>query len=237
VLVERAGTVADHPLLNLPNVDGYVLPQQVDAGLAPNAGAAKTDLLVGVDAMDGVTLGGPPDADAYALQVHQRYGRLADRFLAAFPARSNEEASASNERLAAAIAAWRTFTWARVHTKAGGKAYAYVFSRAPPWSKTAGHAADVPYVFGFPRTAFRVLPWRAKRDLALADEMQGYWTNFAKTGDPNGEGLPAWQPFGTAEAVLNFADSTHMDDVPYRTEFALVEADREELRRPVALSQ
>ena len=28
--------------------------------------------------------------------------------------------------------------------------------------------------------------------------MSSYWANFAKTGDPNGEDLPTWQPY-TAE--------------------------------------
>ena len=36
----------------------------------------------------------------------------------------------------------------------------------------------------------------------------------------NGEGLPTWQPFAAAESVLNFADSTRMEEVPHRAEFA-----------------
>src|SRR5688572_17814156 len=54
MLMERAGIVPEKPLLNLPNVDGYVLPQQVDAGLAAAAPTAKVDLLVGMTAEDSV---------------------------------------------------------------------------------------------------------------------------------------------------------------------------------------
>jgi carboxylesterase type B len=32
-------------------------------------------------------------------------------------------------------------------------------------------------------------------DHALSDQMSSYWANFIATGDPNGKGLPAWQPY------------------------------------------
>ena len=233
-LMKSAGTVADQPLINLPSVDGYVLPQQVDAALGT---ARAIDLMVGVDAQDGVSSGGPRNAEAYAAQIRERYGTLADRFLEAFPGRSDEEAQASDARLASVFAAWRAFTWARIHAQdARGRTFGYVFSRVPPWTKTAAHASDVPYLFGFPRALFYLVPWRTKRDLALADELQRYWTNFAKTGDPNSDGLPTWQPFAVTESVLNFGDSTHMELVPYRADFALVEADRQQLRRRAGLA-
>ena len=35
-------------------------------------------------------------------------------------------------------------------------------------------------------------------DIAVSNAMQGYWTNFARTGDPNGSGLPKWPKFDAA---------------------------------------
>lgn len=50
----------------------------------------------------------------------------------------------------------------------------------------AYHAGDLPYLF--PEKAARLAP--AQRE--LAGQMTAYWTNFARTGSPNGPGLPAW---------------------------------------------
>jgi carboxylesterase type B len=146
------GAASEIPGLNLPNIDGYVLPQEADV-------------------------------------------------------------------------AWRTFTWAQIHAEHGsGRTYGYVFSRVPPWPPfttlhAAGHGAELPYVFGFPpRRVFFVSrwPWKAIRDAGIAEEMQSYWTNFAKTGDPNGNGLPTWAQFGAVGSVVNFSDSTqtHMEVLP-----------------------
>ncbi|HEY2843235.1 MAG TPA: carboxylesterase family protein, partial [Bryobacteraceae bacterium] len=48
----------------------------------------------------------------------------------------------------------------------------------------------------------------AQADRDLSDAMQQYWTNFAKTGDPNGGGLPLWPKFdAAARGYIEFTDS------------------------------
>jgi carboxylesterase type B len=50
------------------------------------------------------------------------------------------------------------------------------------------HSEELPYVFHQLREHDR--PARTPKDEAMTDLMRTYWTNFAKTGDPNGAGLP-----------------------------------------------
>jgi para-nitrobenzyl esterase len=40
----------------------------------------------------------------------------------------------------------------------------------------------------------------------MSELVMSYWTNFAKTGDPNGAGLPAWPAFGKSSEVALFFD-------------------------------
>jgi para-nitrobenzyl esterase len=57
---------------------------------------------------------------------------------------------------------------------------------------------ELPYVFG-------TLSAPGADDTALSDSMQGYWARFARTGDPNGGGAPAWPAFDeTSDKQMNF---------------------------------
>jgi para-nitrobenzyl esterase len=88
---------------------------------------------------------------------------------------------------------WNMWTWARLHAAAGTrKTYYYRFSHTPPGEEGATHGAEMPYVFDHLDLQRR--PWTAE-DRRLAQTIGLYWTNFAKTGDPNDEGLPDWPAF------------------------------------------
>lgn len=83
----------------------------------------------------------------------------------------------------------------------GDTAYAYQFARPLPDDgshpevtarlKGAFHSSDLWYVFKSLKHCWR--PW-TKGDWDLSEQMLRGWSNFVKTGNPNGEGIPAWTP-------------------------------------------
>lgn len=73
-------------------------------------------------------------------------------------------------------------------------AYVYDFLRDLPGDEQgAWHSAELWYMMGTMGRCWR--PWTAG-DYALSARMLDYWCNFMRTGDPNGEGLPKWEPCG-----------------------------------------
>ncbi|KAJ8390080.1 hypothetical protein AAFF_G00110940 [Aldrovandia affinis] len=81
---------------------------------------------------------------------------------------------------------------ADLHARYGSPTYFYAFYHhcqslmKPPWSDAA-HGDEVPYVFGIPMIGpTDLFPCNfSKNDVMLSAVVMTYWTNFAKTGDPN----------------------------------------------------
>ena len=71
--------------------------------------------------------------------------------------------------------------------------YFYYFTRSLPGDDAgAFHSCELWYEFETMDRCWR--PWEPC-DRELCRCLSGYWANFAKTGDPNGEGLPRWEPY------------------------------------------
>jgi para-nitrobenzyl esterase len=84
------------------------------------------------------------------------------------------------------------------HATTGNPAWEYQFDRAAPGREGLGavHGAEVPYVFG---TMDSTAAKYSEVDHNISGLIQQYWTNFAKTGNPNGSGLEAWPAFEEPE--------------------------------------
>jgi para-nitrobenzyl esterase len=104
--------------------------------------------------------------------------------------------------------------WSRLQADQGKQpSYTWFFDRRLPGDDNgAWHSSDLWYWFGTLANCWR--PMQPK-DVLLSEQMVQYLTNFAKTGDPNGAGLPAWKPVQKGQNhVLRLGESeTHMGGV------------------------
>ena len=127
------------------------------------------------------------------------------KVLGDYPAATDAQAQESLFRFTSDYWGWRMWRWADLQMQArSSKPYVYYFVHSPADPATpcsygcnAGHGAEIRYMFDQLDQDPRA--W-SPGDRQLARELVGYWTNFAKTGDPNGEDLGAWPAFDGTKA-------------------------------------
>jgi para-nitrobenzyl esterase len=178
-----------------PVADGATLPgDQYD--LYEAGKFTDTPVLIGTNSDEGALFVRPGVSPAdFEQRIRAGYGPAAQAILKAYPHSTHTEVFKSSKDIFRETAfAWHTWTWARLQSRKGRhQAFVYYFDHHAPSSPDgATHAAEIGYVFGnLRRGGGKPDP----QDVALSDLMSSYWVNFAKTGDPNGPGLPAWPAF------------------------------------------
>jgi para-nitrobenzyl esterase len=95
---------------------------------------------------------------------------------------------------------------ANAFAKADTPAYIYLFSYVPKVMKErfaygAPHASEIPYVFDNLDARWGIDTITPK-DEQVAETMKEYWINFAKMGNPNGDGLPKWPAYSAKSSEL-----------------------------------
>ncbi len=230
-------------------VDGYVIRDFNDVTYAKGQQNDVT-LLVGWNKDEGTAF--PPMATTvanYTAVAQTRFGKSADQFLKVYPATTDAQALEQSYALYRDHYAWSQWEWAKAHNQTGKtKTYLYYWTYTPPWLpgvKTAEqdpatklgayNGSEINYIFG-------TLDLRASQrqytdgDRKLSDLMSSYWVNFAKTGDPNGPGLPTWPAFDekATNPVLYIGAQTQGGPVPNKAGLDFYEALYNALRPPQA---
>ena len=203
------------------DIDGYFFPEDARSIFAEGK-QAHVALLAGwnhdEDNYHAIFGKRDPTAKNFIAFAKATFGDKAPELLKLYPAISDEEAIRSANDLAGdQFIAYSTWKWLEMQLATGqSPVYRYEFDDAPPRAANAGpmtpvgayHSAEIEFVFE--ALPSKNLPWRPG-DYKLSDFMSTYWTNFAKTGDPNNSGLPAalsMEARSPAETSANANSST-----------------------------
>ena len=194
-------------------VDNYVIPEDPAIVFAEGRQHA-VDVLMGANSNEMSFLGGRGGGRGGRGGTGSPGGPEGGRAAEAAPPRPGADGS---DRIF-----WVARQIAEYQRRAGNEAYVYWFSQASPAGGDAPpslpvHAAEVKYVFDnlgeiplYPDSSDAALVAASAGDQQLADVVASYWVNFARSGNPNGEGLPHWP----AHSGLDSVDAAVLDTNP-----------------------
>ncbi len=202
-----------------PIIDGWVIPDDQ----YKLYGAKKYNdvpILVGYNSDEGASFSPPKTPEDYINGVKHRYGKFADDLIKAYPVGTSNVPKTARDLARDAAFGWQTWIWARLHAKMGKtKAYYYYFDQhpdfpadSPRFGYGSPHGQDVGFVFQHlnPNSQNATVT-----DQQVSEVMATYWTNFAKYGHPNGNGVPNWPAFSDANPVVMYFNQTaHTGPVP-----------------------
>jgi len=188
---------------------------------APASPAAAGAARAGGAGRGGGRGGGSPDTlAAYLAWARRTLGSNADAFLKLYPAATDADARQAYHDANRDFNFAGHRTWAKLQTTTGKQpAFMYMFSHIPPFKEGNGnsptplrgavHFSDM--VFAFNNLRMWDYDW-TDTDRKVADAMTTYWTNFAKTLNPNGGGLPNWTAYDPkSESWMNIGDALRME--------------------------
>ncbi len=194
-----------------PVIEPYVLPLSPYEAFASGL-QNDVPLLIGSNADEARAIVDVTHdtAATFDSDLERSVGKLPAALVAAYPHATDEEARQAQLGLERDLRfGWDMWAWARLQAGTGKSPVFYYSFRQPPpfpagsvyagWG--ASHFAELWYVFDHLDQS----PWNwTAADRKLAEEISNYWVNFARSGDPNGRGLPSWPAFNNAGSKVRY---------------------------------
>ena len=148
----------------------------------------------------------------YEQRVRGLFKEYADEVLALLPASTDEEADRNwADIFSAAYFTYPHYCLTRLAAANGIPVYEYWFTkdngRLGTW-----HSGEEVYLYGNIPDNSRLF---GARDYGLSDQMVGYYVNFIRTGDPNGEGLPRWETAADGKTVQELGETVAPAEDPF----------------------
>jgi para-nitrobenzyl esterase len=202
-------------------VDGWVVPEQPSKIFAEGK-QVHIPVLVGSNANEATVFGrGPATVSDYRKYLQADSGVFADQEFRAWPAASDADVPRQYLMLQSDTFAYGAWSMAISMTRASQPAYLYLFT----WTES-GQRAELGAYHGeelaFLDNSFPSNWGTSEDDEAFGTIIRRYWSQFAKTGDPNDRGLPLWPTFGSnAAQVLHLGQSVYLD--PTNSKFAVLQ--------------
>jgi para-nitrobenzyl esterase len=180
-----------------PTKDGILVNEDIASGFKAGR-QSRIPLIIGTNENE-TTSGAEPDIN----EELGLAGDTVDELRRLYP-----KASSNPSELAARLYTDRVFTeparfFARSHAATGSPTFRYRFSYVPEAQRLdsdGGHGRELQFVFGAEGVPGAGV--FTHRDREVSNLLRAYWTNFAKTGDPNGSGLPLWETSSSRERLL-----------------------------------
>ena len=212
----------DEKLFFAPVFDGWVLPKNPVTAYSEGL-QHDVPIIVGSTLNEGnIYLGDKTDlsVEKYKSFLKSRFGDNYTEAFNIFPVSGAEDVAPVLDKLltVAANAQPARFVAQSMEYKKS-RAYLYQFTRLPGTSMArklgVHHGVELAYIFGNMNKS----DGYDDTDLWLSGKMMDYWVNFARTGNPNGDGLTDWPAYeSNSDINMEFSDTIHTCKELFRKE-------------------